>query len=125
MPTVLEREKQASSSSRSEAYTLRAFAYKQSHNLYVAECIDLNLMVKAKSMHQAVESLHNAVLGYLEVACNGDTKGLIPRRSPVARLLRYHWIKLKVSLADSPKERELPQNAPRTFLCEVPCSAAA
>ena len=116
MPTLLEKEQKAAPVGPAQRhYTLRAFAYKQDTNLFVAECIDLNLMVKAKSMQQAVDSLYEAVTGYLTVACEGDTKGLIPRRSPVARRFLYHWLRLRIQLA---KEQQVSRNAPRLF--EIP-----
>ena len=70
-------------------------AYRQGHNLYVAECVDLNLMVKAKRMNKAIESLNDAIAGYLSVVCQGDTKGLIPRKSPLNRRLKYRWVGFK------------------------------
>jgi hypothetical protein len=77
----------------------RCFGYQQDHDLFVAECIDLNLMVKADTMNRAVSSLRDAIDGYLEVSFDGDPTGLVPRPSPVARRFLYRWIGVRSRLA--------------------------
>lgn len=74
--------------------TLRCFAYQRSSGVYVAECIDLNLIASGKTSKAAVKGLYDAIQGYLEVAFEGDRTGLIPRRSGLTSFLRYYRIKL-------------------------------
>jgi hypothetical protein len=99
MPTLADTKKTTAPARTKYSGVLRCMGYKQANNLYVAECIDLNLMVKAKSMKKAVESLNEAIHGYLLVACNGNTDGLVPRPSPFDRRLVYHWMGIKSRLA--------------------------
>jgi hypothetical protein len=77
---------------------LRCFAYRNRAGEFEAECIDLNLFIKAKSMNKAVNSLNDAIQGYLEVALGGDVTGLVPRPSPLPRRLFYHWVSLRLRL---------------------------
>jgi len=73
---------------------------------FVAECIDLDIIVIGSTQRAAQESLHEAVRGYLRVAAQGDTKGLIPRPSPWNHRLKYHLFALRAALS----------NGTRTFL---------
>lgn len=98
MPTLVETH-QAIAPAKKLGVNFRCMAYKQANHLFVAECIDLNLMVKAKSMNKATESLREAIAGYLEVAREGDIKGLIPRPSPISRKALYHWVGIKARIA--------------------------
>ena len=57
-------------------YPLRAFHYK-SRAIYVAECIDLNLIAEGQTPEQSIGRLQEAMEGYLALAFEGDTKGLV------------------------------------------------
>ena len=81
--------------------TFRCFTYKQKPGMFVAEGIDLNLIVRAKTMKKAVSSLGNAISGYLDVAIEGDSRGLIPRPSPLSHRLHYHAVGIQVKLASA------------------------
>ena len=70
-------------------HPLRAFHYR-SGTIYVAECIDLNLIAEGRTLEQAIACLQEAVAGYLTVAFEGDINGLVPRPSPLVHRLRYH-----------------------------------
>jgi len=94
---TLEAQKQEASPVTSK-FTFRCWVYQERRNSFVAECIDLNLIVKAKSMKQATDSLQDAIRGYLAVAFDGDIKGLIPRPSPLRRRLLYHLCGLRCRL---------------------------
>jgi hypothetical protein len=74
--------------------TLRCFSYPQKRSgLVVAECIDLDLMVKARKPNKAMRELQDAVIGYVKVAVDsGDLKSLIPRPSPLSHRLHYHAV---------------------------------
>lgn len=70
-------------------FTLRCFVYRRGSK-FIAECIDLDLIVRADSPTKALASLKDAMLGYLETVLEGDIQGLLPRRSPLGHRLRYH-----------------------------------
>jgi len=73
--------------------------YRQTLDEWVAECIDLDLMVKARTPDLAAHGLQDAMLGYLKTAIEGDPSGLIPRPSPFSHRLRYQWFCLKAAFA--------------------------
>jgi predicted RNase H-like HicB family nuclease len=71
---------------------LRAFVYNPEPGLYIAECIDLDILSQGKSPEEAVSKLQEAMFSYLAAAFDGtSTKGLVPRPSPLSHRLRYHW----------------------------------
>jgi hypothetical protein len=103
--------------------SFRCFAYKNKSGMFVAECIDLNLIVRAKTMKKAVSSLGNAIFGYLSVAAGGDLSGLIPRPSPLSHRIHYHAVGVQIKLArtilswDSFRlERKLFQSSPHCLV---------
>jgi hypothetical protein len=67
------------------------YAYAASKGRYIAECLDLDIIVEENTLHKAVSGLNDAVKGYLAVALEGDTKGLVPRKSPLKRRLMYRY----------------------------------
>ena len=127
MPTLAEQTTNSPAAQKPHgkiSRTLRCIAFQESHNLYVAECIDLNLLVKAKSMKQAIESLHEAISGYLAVACDGDMAGLIPRPSPLKRRIRYHAIEMQSRIARLLRRDSISKREPQRFVYPE-CNAAA
>jgi hypothetical protein len=98
MPTAEAEEKAAEVK---KSITLRCFVYRQrSTGLYVAECIDLDLMVKAKSAKKAMREIRDSVMGYVRVAIEtGQEDQLIPRPSPLTHRLLYHtlWAAARVA----------------------------
>jgi hypothetical protein len=78
---------------------LRCYVYRQTPDKWVAECIDLDLMVKARTPDLAARGLQDAMLGYLKTAIEGDSSGLLPRPSPLSHRLRYHWFCLRAAFA--------------------------
>jgi hypothetical protein len=69
---------------------------------------------------EAIGALQEAMFGYLDVAFEGDLKGLVMRPSPLSRRLHYHW-HLAVSrikhLFEADHQEDTP--SPRTFtFCE-------
>lgn len=83
---------------------LRCYVYKSSSGPYYAECIDLNLSVRAKTQKKAVSSLKAAIHGYLQVAFEGETGNLIPRRAPLANRARYHFFRALLALHQTIKD---------------------
>jgi hypothetical protein len=69
-----------------EPIMLRCCAYEHSGS-WVAECIDLDLIVKRKTPEAAAEGLRDAMAGYLK-----------------SHRLRYHWFCLKAALL--PRRRD-------------------
>jgi hypothetical protein len=78
---------------------LRCMVYANKPGEYTGECIDLNLMVRADDQGKALHSLHEAIIGYLEVAFKGDIEGLVPRPSPFSHRARYHVFALRAALS--------------------------
>ena len=78
--------------------TLRCYAYREDSGDWVAECIDLDLIVEARTPDAVVRSLHAAMVGYLKTAEMGDTAGLVPRPSPWTHRLRYRLFCLKATI---------------------------
>jgi hypothetical protein len=109
MPTDTVAEKSPATVSRS--FTLRCCVYpERSTGLFVAECIDLNLIVKAKKDSRAMRELRDAVLGYVRVAVeSGHESDLIPRPSPLMHRVHYHLL-FAASLIS-------PMGRSRTFDC--------
>jgi len=114
MPATMEK---FPASRVSHSYTFRCFIYHQkSTGLYVAECIDLDIMVKAKKPNKALHDLEDAVKGYIEVAiATGAEAELIPRRSPILHRVFYNLIPLLSRF--SPKMR--------SFACTPPMRLSA
>ncbi len=69
---------------------LRCYYYSPRPRVFRAECIDLDITSQGASAEQAIGKLQEAVYGYLSVAAEGDTTGLILRRSPLSNRLRYY-----------------------------------
>jgi hypothetical protein len=84
-----------------KSFRVRCFVYQQrSTGLFVGECIDLNLMVKARKPNKAMRELRDAVLGYVQVAVDsGQDSVLIPRRSPLSHRIHYRF---EAAMAASP-----------------------
>ena len=129
MPTVSaiatkEAGKRRSGSKKSaqSPITLRCMAYSNSGS-YWAECIDLNLMVRAETMDEACVKLNDAVRGYVKVAYRGESvEGLIPRPSPIANRLRYRLIAL-TALLFKPRSIKLFASSADQSGCFTACSA--
>jgi predicted RNA binding protein YcfA (HicA-like mRNA interferase family) len=78
--------------------SFRCCVYEQKPGLFAAECIDLDLMVKARNISKAKRELRDAIVGYVRVALEtGEKDKLIPRPSPLAHRFRYYFLKLKSS----------------------------
>ena len=85
---------------------LRCYVYLDRSGLYVAECIDLDILVKRKTAKQATRELKHAIVAYLTVVLQSpDTKGLFPRPSPFTHRLRYFWAKLRHNLSSNSSDR--------------------
>ena len=83
---------------------LRCYVRLGASDSYYAECIDLNLIVRAKTQAGAVDSLVACIGGYVTTALEGNVVGLIPRPSGLVRRIRYHLFRLLVQLHQSVAE---------------------
>ena len=78
-----------------QLHPLRCFFYQGGPGVYVAECVDLDLISEGESPEQAIGRLQEAMSGYLSVVFDGGaTAGLMLRPSPLPHRLRYYWHRL-------------------------------
>ena len=56
--------------------------FQKSTGLYVAECIDLDIMVKARKENKAKRQLEEAILGYVQAVIESGEFSLLRRPSP-------------------------------------------
>jgi hypothetical protein len=82
-----------------ERFVLRWMVYASKPGEYTGECVDLDIMVRAEDPRKAMLSLHEAVIGYLDVAFKGDIKGLVPRPSPLSHRIRYRLFALRAAFS--------------------------
>lgn len=80
-----------------EHLIVRCMVFESRNGEYTAECIDLDIMARGGSPHDALTSLIEAVSGYLTVAFKGDPTGLVPRPSPLSHRARYHLFALRAA----------------------------
>jgi len=99
---------------------LRCYAYQDRKGHYAAECVDLDILVKAKTLDIAKRNLKQAVEGYIETAiCMGEEKSLVPRRSPLSHRLRYRFYALKSHLTRSNQLFEIPSDTTNLHHCHA------
>lgn len=98
---------------------LRCIVFQNQANVYTAECIDLDILVYGKTQHDALHSLREAIMGYLQVAFNGDSSGLVPRMAPLSHRLRYHLYALRAALTAGAKRNFLLSDcSPGPTICD-------
>jgi hypothetical protein len=68
---------------------LRCFVRRVS-DCYVAECVDLDISVEATTLKGAIAGLQDAMDGYLSLALEPNTSGLVLRPSPLLHRVRYY-----------------------------------
>jgi predicted RNase H-like HicB family nuclease len=79
-----------SSRKRSRSVPLRCIIERKG-DLYLAECIDLDIAVTADSLEAAQKGLMDAIQGYLEsVFSLGEQDRMIPRPAPISHRIRYY-----------------------------------
>jgi hypothetical protein len=96
LPTALQHE------SGSEI-PLRCFVRQAGANLYIAECIDLDISAESESLEGAVNGLRDAIIGYLMVVLDGvetnqEAPAAIRRPAPLSHRIRYHWEHFKYQI---------------------------
>lgn len=96
-------------------HALRCCVYQRSAGVFVAECIDLDLMVEAKTASRAQRELRDAIMGYIETVFSmGQQATLIPRLSPVSHRLHFHALKA-LSKIFTPKTSKIYSCNPEQF----------
>ena len=116
MPTLAEHPKKQAipSPERKVPLVLRCFMWSSAPGVYYAECVDLNLAVRADTPERTMQSLHDAIVGYLQAALNGNPDGLIPRPSPLSHRLRYRLFCLLAAVS-------IKRQTLRLFDCSTDC----
>jgi hypothetical protein len=104
MPYPLEEKLPTNQLQKShKRLSLRCCVHEQKPGLFAAECIDLDLMVKARNISKAKRELRDAIMGYVRVALEtGQKDKLIPRPSPLSHRFHYYLLKLKSSQQGEP-----------------------
>jgi hypothetical protein len=90
MPTLADVQ-HGHSDEAEKTHTFRCYAYKAGNSRFIGECVDLDIIVEENSLQNAVDSLNEAVEGFLHVALEGDPRGLVPRYSPLSHRFLYHF----------------------------------
>jgi hypothetical protein len=86
-------------------HAMRAYVYQRG-NLFIAECIDLDLLSQGKTEVEAISKLQEAMYGYLDVAFSGESiKGLVPRPSPLSHRFRFYMHRILGILGRSHRSR--------------------
>jgi hypothetical protein len=74
---------------------LRCWVYRRSTYDWIAECIDLDMVVRARTPEVAANRLQDAMISHITVTVTGgDMAGLLPRPSPWSHRIRYHLCRL-------------------------------
>ncbi len=76
------------------ALPIRCFTFKAGSRFY-AQCLDLNLISRGETEEEAIGRLQESMFGYVMAAFDGDPKGLVPRRAPLASWARYYVHELR------------------------------
>jgi hypothetical protein len=104
VPAIAEDKQISSKDSRKplnqKKLVLRCMIYPHSYGdrlEYIAECVDLDIMVRGADAKKAFESLQSAICGYVQVAMKGEPDGLLPRLSPWSHRVRYHLFALRAA----------------------------
>jgi len=71
-------------------HRLRGWWYSPEPGVFLAECIDLDIISEGDTAEKAISKLQEAVNGYLSVAFSGTPQGLVLRKSPRSHRMRYH-----------------------------------
>lgn len=87
----------------------RCFGYPGKNNImdgYYTECIDLDLITWRPTIDEAIDSLNDAICGYLETVLKlheqgEDVEHLLLRKSPLfPHRLHYHKIAFQINLIE-------------------------
>jgi hypothetical protein len=70
---------------------IKCYIYRRKGNFY-GECLTLNLISRGATQEEAIVRLQRAMFSYVEAVLvpGKSTKGLIPRRAPLASWIKYY-----------------------------------
>jgi hypothetical protein len=116
--------------SKSLSTQVRCFVYSVNDKCYRAECIDLDITAEGTTERAAKRGLRDAMVGYLNVVCDGhiddlrdgDEKAfrkLILRPAPLTH--RIHYYLGKVRQTASAKPRGPNHGKVRFYTLPAPC----
>ena len=105
MPAIAEaskpksQQRHATSSNPPKPLIVRCMVYPYGSG-YTAECIDLDIIARGATPHEAYRSLNDAISGYLKTVLKAgtDAEGLLPRPAPLSHRLHYHWLVLRTAV---------------------------
>ncbi len=121
MPTVADEKEVQSVKQRKiplqQSFVLRCMVYPNKPGEYTAECVDLDIMVRASTPQQAFHELRSAIKGYLAVVVEGETEGMLPRPSPLGHRLHYHLLVLRAALTFGIRRSFLVSDLSAADLC--------
>jgi hypothetical protein len=121
VPTVADEKEVQSVKQRKiplqQSFVLRCIVYPNKPGEYTAECVDLDIMARAKTPEEAFHQVRMAIKGYLAVVLEGQTEGLLPRPSPLSHRLRYHWFVLRAALTFGIRRSFLVSDLSAADLC--------
>jgi predicted RNase H-like HicB family nuclease len=100
-----------------QSFVLRCMVYPNKPEGYTAECIDLDIMVRASTPEEALRQIRPAIKGYLAVVFDGETEGLLPRPSPLSHRFRYHVLALRAALTLGVRSSFLISDLSASDLC--------
>jgi hypothetical protein len=121
VPTVADEKEVKPAKQRKiplqQSFVLRCMVYPNKPGEYTAECIDLDIMVRASTPQEALHDIRAAIRGYLTVVLAGDTAGLLPRPSPLSHRIRYHSLVLRAALTFGIRRTFLVSDLSASDLC--------
>lgn len=90
MPAVLDK----GSEPGEKKFVLRCLAYRKTPNLWLAVCLDLNVVTEGTTLREVQVKTHDAVQAYLETVLErGWEKELLSRKAPPRYWLRWYLYK--------------------------------
>jgi len=90
---------------------LRCYVQQEPDYSWFAVCIDLNLVAQGDTLEEARHKLHAIIGDFLLEAFTKDEQyfnDLVPRKAPIAFLLRYYWLSLLAKLSKTIRHTATP-----------------
>lgn len=131
MPATQVAPQETTSSTERHVHTqVRCFVYAVSDKCYRAECIDLDIAAEGTTEKLAKRGLHDAMVGYLSVVCEGEAETLrnadektlrkiILRPAPFSHRLHYYVGRMRQAAF----VKSASQSKARFYTLPAPCSA--
>ncbi|MFH1534138.1 MAG: hypothetical protein ABID64_04370 [Nitrospirota bacterium] len=98
---------------KTRTFADRVIAYKKDHN-YLAVSLEFDLLAEGNSIMQALERLHDATSGYLEMCCKEEESDEeVYRKAPKKYQDMYD---LFVELSEKKRKKETEKRKEMTFI---------